>query len=141
MEHIFGRIILEKTNYTTLSSAKMLVDPNYEELEHIYLQYCKYKKFKSFLPFFVESYQTNNRDIIGYYDRDTLVAYSLLLKYPSRNSVMAEQFAWNYKNPKLRLGIKSLEHECETYRRLGYKYLYLGEHQDYKSSFLGYELV
>lgn len=141
MTHIYGRIDLNLTDYKVLDNSKILVNPDYDQLEHIYYEYCKYKKFKSIMPFFIENYQSLNRDIIGYYDETQLVAYSLILKYPSKQSVISDQFAWNYHNPKLRLGFKSLENECRIYKDLGYRYLYLGEHSDYKSKLTGYELV
>ena len=93
------------------------------------------------MPFFKEQYQQINSEIIGYYSKDILVAYSLILKYPSQKSVMAEQFAWDYKEPSLRLGINSLYHECEFYKTQGYEFMYLGEHSDYKSEVEGYELL
>jgi hypothetical protein len=137
----YGRINLEFTNYTLFNSFKVLENPNYDELREIYRLYCEYKKFANVVPFFIEHYQAPHRDIIGYYDDGKLIAYSLLFKYPSENSVLADQFAWNYESPKLRLGIKSLENECQYYKTLGYKYLYLGEHSEYKTFFKGYELV
>lgn len=141
MNIIHSRIDLSKTNYQFLKSWKFLETPDYDLLAKIYYEYCEYKKFDSVLPFFLEYYKDTNRDIIGYYDEDNLVAFSLILKYPSVNSVMSEQFAWNYENPKLFLGIKSLENECAIYKNLGYRYLYLGEHQEYKSKFSGYEIL
>ena len=41
-------------------------------------------------------------------------------------------FAWNYKNPVLKLGIESLKNECAIYKNKGYKYLYLGQAAEYK---------
>lgn len=141
MKQMYSRVKLESTDYSELDNCKILTDPDYDVLKKIYYQYCSFKKFNSVMPFFLEQYQSPNRDIIGYYDSDRLVAYSLILKYPSVNSVLGEQFAWDYTNAKLRLGIKSLENECALYKRLGYDYFYLGEHSEYKSKLKGYELV
>lgn len=141
MNNLIARINLSKIEYKILECAKIIEKPDYEKLKKIYYQYCEYKKFKIPLPFFLENYFFSSRDIIGYYDDDELIAYTLILKYPSENSVVSEQFAWNYENPKLQLGIKSLEHECGLYKSLGYDYLYVGSHQEYKSKFQGYELL
>jgi hypothetical protein len=65
------------------------------------------------MPFFAEHCFGENKEIIGYFDQDKLVAFSLILKYPSQKSIAAEQFAWDYQNLSLRLGIQSLQHECE----------------------------
>jgi hypothetical protein len=138
---IYGRINLKLSNYISLESAKFLSNPDYEQLKKIYYEYCDYKKFTSIMPFFEDDYKLLNRDLIGYYENDVLVAYTLIVKYPTQRCVISDQFAWNYKNPRLQLGIKSIEHECFIYRNLGYKYLYLGEHAAYKSKFTGYEIV
>ena len=138
---IFSRIRLELTHYQLLDGASIITAPDYDQLETIYNSYCKYKEFESVMPFFKEQYQQSNAEVMGYYKEGHLIAYSLILKYPSRGSVMSEQFAWDYNEPNLRLGYRSLEHECEFYKRQGYQYLYLGEHSKYKSKIDGYELL
>lgn len=138
---LFSRINLSKTNYNTLRCARILHDPDFGILKNIYEKYCDYKKFAEPIPFLIDDYTCDDIDIVGYYDKETLVAYSLILKYPGAKSVCSDQFAWTYHNPKSRLGIKSLEHECAYYKSLGYDYLYLGEHSEYKSKFQGYELL
>jgi hypothetical protein len=92
------------------------------------------------MPIFDSEYTDMSNDIIGYYDQDNLVAFSIVRKYDQDN-VEALQFAWNYHNPKLRLGIKSLEHECALYKKLGYQYLYLGGADEYKSKIAGFEIL
>jgi arginyl-tRNA--protein-N-Asp/Glu arginylyltransferase len=79
-------------------------------------------------------------DIIGYIDDSELVAFSLIKRF---NPCDAEaiQFAWDYENPDLRLGIISLQHECAIYKDRGFKYLYLGEDLEYKRQFDGYEIL
>ena len=65
----------------------------------------------------------------------------------SCHNLEAIQFAWDYKNPKLRLGVLSLENECDWAQTNGYKYLYLGRDDifnnpnNYKSKFKGYEIL
>lgn len=92
------------------------------------------------MPIFDTEFINASNDVIGYYDGDLLVGFSLLRRYDSEN-VEAIQFAWNYKNPKLRLGIKSLESECAYYKERGFKYLYLGGADEYKSKVDGFEIL
>jgi hypothetical protein len=56
------------------------------------------------------------------------------------HAVEALQFAWDYKNPKLKLGIESLKTECAIYKDLGYKIIILGEAQNYKRSIDGFKI-
>lgn len=138
---IYARIDLEKTNYNTLQSNwEFIKNPDIKTLNSIYMYYCKYKKFQSVMPIFDSEYVDPQNDVIGYYDNNHLAAFSLIKKYDSIN-VEAVQFAWTYHNPKLRLGIRSLEHECALYKQLGYKFLYLGQADEYKKQIDGFEIV
>ena len=83
-------------------------------------------------------YRKHN-DLIGYYDENRLVAWSLLYKV-SKQAVECEQFAWDYENPKLKLGINSMKTECAIYKDLGYKIIILGEAHNYKRSIDGFTL-
>jgi len=138
---IYARINLVETNYSTsILNWQYLKDPNINQLDLIYQQYCKYKKFKSVMPIFASEYTDPKNDVIGYFDNGTLVAFSLLRRYDVEN-VEAVQFAWTYTNPKLRLGIKSLQQECAIYKKLGFKFLYLGEANEYKKQIDGFEFL
>lgn len=80
--------------------------------------------------------------LFGYYDKRDLVAFTMVIHLDDE-AATSEQFAWNYKNPDLRLGIKSLENECAVLKMMGYKYYYLGPSEtpnDYKSQLDGFEL-
>lgn len=136
----YAKINLSKTNYSISNNHKIINDPNIDELNEIYVAYCRYKKFKSFIPIFDSQYLCKETDVVGYYDEGKLVAFSLLRKYDHEN-VEALQFAWNYENPKLHLGISSLRNECAMYKQLGFKYLYLGMANDYKKKFDGFEIL
>lgn len=92
------------------------------------------------MPIFDSEYTDIKNDIIGYFDNQDLVAFSLLRKFDDKN-VEAVQFAWNYHNPKLRLGINSLKQECAIYKELGFKFLYLGQADEYKSHVDGFEIL
>jgi hypothetical protein len=138
---IYCRINLSKTNYTELTNYSLLNNPNKQHLRSIYRQYCRYKQFSSVLPLFDNDFDGKYMDVLGYKDlNENVVAFSLIRKHDKHN-VEAVQFAWNYQEPKLRLGIHSLENECARYKRLGYRYLYLGHVDDYKRRFDGFEIV
>lgn len=142
MNLIFARINLDKSNYSELYNCKILnIDSEAIRIcNRIYKEYCKYKQFVSVVPIFDYAYLDSRTDVMGYYDNNELVAFSIIKKWDEENAESI-QFAWDYKNPKLRLGIESLKNECAMYKRQGFKYLYLGLADDYKSKIEGYEIV
>jgi hypothetical protein len=137
---LYARIDLALTNYNELDNWRYITDPDIQELNNIYQTYCRFKKFKSVMPIFNSEYSDSKNDIIGYYDDDKLVAFSLLRRYDTVN-VEAIQFAWTYHKPDLFLGLRSLEHECAIYKQRGFQYLYLGEANEYKRHFTGFEIL
>jgi len=141
----FARIHLDKTNYSYLKEGQWgwISDPDpvmIRKLNDIYVKYCRYKKFPSFMPIFNSEYTDKLSYIIGYYDKEELVAFSLIKRH-SRQDVEAVQFAWDYENPKLHLGLKSLRHECAIFRSLGFKYLWMGGADEYKKKIDGFEVM
>lgn len=138
---IFCRVALEKTNYTINHNWEYIHDTRiYSQLFDIYQKYCEYKQFKSVMPLFEQQFYDPLTDVIGYYHNDKLVAFSLIKLYDSDNAE-AVQFAWDYADSELRLGIESLKNECAVYKSRGYKYLYLGLADNYKSQIDGYEIL
>lgn len=131
----FARIDLSKTNYTRADKFRYLTVHDYPALNKIYIEYCRYKQFKSVMPLFID----NTMEIIGYYD-SALIGFSLIRCWDLDNAECI-QFAWDYKQPSYRLGIISLKNECAVYKARGFKYLYLGQDADYKSQFDGYEIL
>ena len=136
----YARINLADTNYSMLDNFQLLVDPNPDELEHIYNSYCVYKKFSSVMPIFSNEYTDERNDVIGYYHNNKLVAFSLIRKYDKENAE-AVQFAWDYANPELKLGYSSLKSECAYYKAQGFRYYYLGGADEYKRQFDGFEIL
>ena len=112
----------------------------FPEMFEIYRQYCEHKQFDSVMPLFEQQFRDVGTEIVGYFSNRRLVAFSLIKLY-DRDNAEAVQFAWDYANPKLRLGIESLKNECSIYKERGYKYLYLGQADDYKSQLDGYEIL
>ena len=140
MSYQFARIDLSKTNYSPNVKWEYLRNPNISALNLIYRDYCKYKHFMSVMPIFDSRYTDPMTDVIGYYDGDKLVAFSLIKRYDTRNA-LCDQFAWNYNNPKLRLGIETMKTECAIYKERGFEYLYLEQAHLYKSQIDGFEII
>jgi hypothetical protein len=138
----FCRIDLSATNYNTSSIASVMSmierDEQMDRLQGIYKAYCQYKNFQSVVPLFTGMILDRYTDVIAYYPEHKLAAFSLIRVYDRRN-VESLQFAWDYKNPDLQLGLKSLEHECAYYKSRGFRYLYLGTTAEYKKQLQGYE--
>ena len=138
MSYSYARINLDKTNYSKIDSYQKILNPIPKELNEIYYKYCRYHKFNSVMPIFDSEYKSN--DVIGYYDGDVLVAFSLIARYDNENAE-ALQFAWDYTNPKLHLGLASLRNECAIYKELGFKYYYIGGADEYKNQINGLEVM
>lgn len=139
---MYARIDLSKTNYQTMSSFYygIIKNPDVDELEDLYNRYCVHKKFRSVMPIFPEEYTSKYNDVIGYYHNSQLVAFSLIHRYNNKNAE-AVQFAWDYANPELKLGIASLKNECAIYKARGFDYLYLGSADEYKKKIDGFEIL
>jgi hypothetical protein len=140
MTYQFARINLEKNIDQATVKWAYLKNPNVAELQDIYRTYCIYKHFASVMPLFDSQFTDPDTDVLGYYDNELLVAFSIIKRYDDKNALCA-QFAWNYRNPKLRLGIESLRTECAIYRERGFKYLYLDQAHLYKQGITGFELL
>ena len=140
MTYQFARINLAKTTYEPECDWYYITNPNIAELNDIYRTYCIYTHFASVMPIFDSQYRDPDTDVIGYYDAERLVAFSLIKRYDTENALCA-QFAWTYSKPKLRLGIESLKTECAIYRERGFRYLYLDQAHLYKQGFEGFELL
>jgi hypothetical protein len=140
MSYQFARIDLGKTNYTPSVKWSYLREPDIKQLNNIYRDYCKYKHFASVMPIFDCRYTDPMTDVIGYYDKDKLAAFSLIKRYDDKNA-LCDQFAWNYNNPRLRLGIETMKTECAIYKERGFQYLYLEQAHLYKSQIDGFEIL
>tara|TARA_R110000782_G_scaffold3684_6_gene13319 strand:- start:4218 stop:4649 length:432 start_codon:yes stop_codon:yes gene_type:complete len=140
MNYQFARIDLSRTYYTQTCDWYYITDPDIDQLNKIYQQYCAYKQFTSVMPIFDCRYTAESTDVIGYLHNRQLVAFSLIEKYDNKNALCA-QFAWNYSEPKIRLGINSLQTECAIYRERGFEYLYLEQAHLYKQSMQGFEIL
>jgi hypothetical protein len=82
----------------------------------------------------------SDTEIIGYFDSDQLVAWSMYRIWDNKN-ILSDHFAWDYRNPLLRLGIRSLQNECAIYRESGYEYMYFESIQPYMLDMQGFEIL
>ena len=80
MTYQFARIDLSKTAYQPSVDYRYLSATNdtIDQLNNIYRTYCIYKHFSSVMPIFKQQYTDPMTDIIGYYDNEKLVAFSLI---------------------------------------------------------------
>lgn len=143
MTYLFARIDLTKTDYESTVDWRFINDRTPEvltQLDNIYRTYCIYKHFASVMPIFHSRYLDPLTDIIGYYDQECLVAFSLIRRFDQHNA-LCDQFAWTYHAPKLRLGIETMKTECAIYKKQGFHYLYLEQAHLYKSSIAGFEIL
>jgi len=136
----FARIDLSKTNYKINVECMYMPRPDISALNAIYRTYCTYKRFASVMPIFDARYTDPMTDVIGYYDKAKLVAFSLIRRYDAHNA-LCDQFAWTYHNPRLRMGIETMKAECAMYKARGFRYLYLEQAHLYKSEIDGFEIL
>ena len=112
----FGRINLHETRYVSDLIWERLDPVPVNDIQRVYRDYCLHKHFLSVMPLIAGRLTAPNTEIIGYHDRDRLVAWSMYRIWDDEN-VLSDHFAWDYRNPRLRLGIRSIENECAIYRR------------------------
>lgn len=141
MYECYARINLSNTYYPEdIVDLRVLDNPDPDVILSLYKTYCDHKKFISVMPMFAERFVEPSKDVLGYYDNNELVAFSLMHRFNDEH-VEAIQFAWNYHKPDMRLGIESLKAECAHYKARGFNYIYIGEAQEYKKEIDGFELL
>lgn len=142
MTYQFALIDLSKTDYRESVEWRYLepTDETIAGCQAIYRTYCIYKHFGSVMPLFASRFRDPMADVIGYFDQDQLVAFSLIRRYDEHNAI-CDQFAWTYHNPRLRLGIETMKTECAIYKSRGFHYLYLEQAHLYKKEIKGFELL
>lgn len=137
----FGRINLQDCpqGHQDLDWAYLDPPPVYE-LTKIYHTYCRHKQFTSVMPMIAGRFQEPNTEVIGYRDRNQLVAWSLIRKWDDHN-ILADHWAWDYANPDLRLGIRSIRNECQIYRDRGFRFMYFERVESYMMDLPGFEVL
>lgn len=136
----FGRIDLTKTTYSITLDAQLLNPVPVEEINRVYKAYCLHKNFKSVMPMVPGRFSVPNTEVFGYYNQDRLMAWSMYRIWDNENIVI-DHHAWDYENPKLRIGLHSLQNECALYRTRGYRFMYFESVEPYMSSLQGFEIL
>lgn len=136
----FGRINLKQTHYTSDLSWQRLDPVPVDQVQRVYREYCRHKHFLSVMPMIAGRLTASDTEIIGYHDRGGLIAWSMFRIWDSEN-VLCDHFAWDYRDPQLRLGIRSLENECAIYRNRGYCWMYFETVEPYMLDLQGFEIL
>lgn len=136
----FGRIDLKNTTYKITLDAQLLKPIHIEEIIRVYKEYCLHKKFKSIMPLIPGRFLVPGTEVFGYYEQANLIAWSMYRIWDHEN-VVVDHHAWDYKNPKLRMGIRSLQNECALYRNRGYKFMYFESIELYMKKLQGFEIL
>jgi hypothetical protein len=136
----FGRIDLTKTTYVNELDWWLLNPVPVQEVQRVYHDYCAHKHFQSVMPMIASRLTAPNTELIGYHDQGRLVAWSMYRIWDGDN-ILSDHFAWDYRNPKLRLGIRSIENECAIYRDRGYRWMYFEAVEPYMLDLQGFEIL
>ena len=136
----FGRIDLARTNYTSDLEWQLLEPVPVLAVQQVYHSYCTHKKFESVMPLLPGRLTRAGTEIIGYHDQGQLVAWSMYQIWDDKN-ILSDHFAWDYSNPQLRLGIRSLKNECAIYRDRGYQWMYFESVKPYMLAMQGFETL
>lgn len=136
----FGRIDLAKTTYQQCCTCEFLNPVPVDDVLRVYREYCAHKHFQSVMPMLPGRLTDACTQLIGYRDNTQLVAWSMYRIWDDKN-VLSDHFAWNYQNPKLRLGIRSLENECAIYRDTGYRFMYFESILPYMLDMQGFQVL
>lgn len=81
-----------------------------------------------------------NTETFGYFEQDQLIAWSMYRIWDDKN-IVADHHAWDYRNPQLRMGIRSLQNECAINRNKGYQYMYFESIEPYMYNLQGFEIL
>ena len=115
-----------KISYKIIDIPKSL--SKYEDIQK---KYMKKKKFKMNYPLNLDTkYYTKDKKIQEVYYNDKLIALSIFRIKPY---FLALVFFWDYNDPKLQIGYRSLYNQILLAKKYGYTYFYLGTIYD-KSS-------
>lgn len=136
----FGRVNLEATNYVIELEHEILDPVPVNDVLRVYRDYCAHKRFQSVMPMISGRLMADGTEIVGYRDQDRLVAWSMYRVWDDAN-IVSDHHAWDYRNPRLRLGMRSLENECAIYRDRGYRFMYFESVQPYMLDLEGFETL
>jgi len=136
----FGRIDLQQTTYVPDLQAEILDPVPINDVLRVYRDYCLHKHFQSVMPMVPSRLTAPGTEIIGYQHHGRLVAWSMYRLWDDDN-ILSDHFAWDYRDPRLRLGIRSIENECAIYRSRGYRWMYFESVEPYMLDLQGFEIM
>lgn len=137
---IYGYIALQETTYKPLLDYEIHTNvADNAWLLDIYYAYCRYKKFRSVQPIFHGEFTDPRCEFITYKVDNKVVAWTMLRKLDT-TVIDNMQFAWNYEQPELKLGYKSIRTECAIYRDRGYTQMLIDTEMHYKKQLQGYNI-
>jgi len=136
----FGRIDLAATTYAADLSWRYLDPVPVVEVQRVYREYCRHKHFQSVMPMLAGRLTASDTEIIGYHDQDRLIAWSMYRIWDQEN-VLSDHFAWDYRDARLRLGIRSAQNECAIYRDRGFRWMYFESVESYMLDMEGFEIL
>jgi hypothetical protein len=140
MSMTFARIDLDKTRYQVILDHQLLDPVPVDEVLRVYRAYCAHKNFHSVMPMIPGRFLIPGTEVWGYQDNNKLVAWSMYRVW-DQHSVVCDHHAWDYQNPKLRLGIRSFENECAIYRERGFRFMYFESIASYMFNIDGFEIL
>ena len=136
----FGRINLQETRYVSDLTWEIMDPVPVNDCQRVYRDYCLHKHFRSVMPLIAGRLRAPDTEIIGYRHDHRLVAWSMYRIW-DKNNVLSDHFAWDYRDPRLRLGIRSMENECAIYRDRGYRWMYFETVEPYMLDMQGFEIM
>ena len=137
----FGRIFLASTSYSQQLDCEVLDPVPVQEVLRVYREYCLHRHFQSVMPMVPGRLTATDTEIMGYHDATgKLIAWSMYRIWDSQN-ILSDHFAWDYRDPRLRLGIRSIENECAIYRDRGYRWMYFESVEPYMLDLQGFEIM
>jgi len=136
----FGRINLEHTQYESALDWQYLDPVPVPDVLRVYRDYCRHKHFQSVIPMIPGRLTASDTEIIGYHDKDRLVAWSMYRIWDTEN-ILSDHFAWDYRDPGLRLGIRTIQNECAIYRDRGFRWMFFESVEPYMLDMQGFEIL
>lgn len=137
----FGRICLANTTYQQDIAFEILDPVPVNDVLRVYRDYCVHRHFQSVMPMIPGRLTAADTEIIGYRDSTgRLMAWSMYRVWDQEN-ILSDHFAWDYRDPRLRLGIRSIENECAIYRDRGYRWMYFEAVEPYMLDLQGFEIM
>lgn len=140
MSLTFGCIDLQQTTFISDTESELLNPVPLADIQRIYRAYCAHKHFHSVMPMIPGRFSVPGTETWGYRDQGQLVAWSMYRIW-DQHSVVCDHHAWDYRNARLRLGIRSFHNECAIYRDRGFAHMYFESVEPYMYDIQGFRIL